>query len=236
MIIMSMNGTIFLIIVNIYFLVGVSLLLLLFWLVWLLYMKGFDCTRLTKTAAIFVSFSSHHGRKGPNLQWKNLMASDNSGGTSSDSHNAHHSHNRRVDGNEVGFQFFEDNADDGQKDDGHIQLVPFVFHVASHPQRHHFAHAFDDEDRREKVVEYSQRFHQFLQSANRIQSVIHSFSDFVTFMLDLYYISFIHSYFYIQVLYHCILSFKRIKFHWNSRLNSQIWILEFHKNKSLIEF
>ena len=52
--------------------------------------------------------------------------------TSRDSHDAHYSHDSRIDRNEVCFHFFKNDANNGQNDNSHVQLVPFIFDVATH--------------------------------------------------------------------------------------------------------
>ena len=82
--------------------------------------------------------------------------------TSGDTENTHDSHDGRINWNEIRFHLFENDADDGQDDDADIQLVPLVFDVAAHAQRHHFARRFDDEHGREEIVKDAQCVLQFL--------------------------------------------------------------------------
>ena len=83
--------------------------------------------------------------------------------TSGDAEDAHDSDDSRVDGDHIGLHFLEDDAGDGEDDDGHVQLIPSVVNVTPHTQRHHFGRWLHDEHGGEEVVEYFQHFYQFLQ-------------------------------------------------------------------------
>lgn len=83
--------------------------------------------------------------------------------TSCNPEHPHDPHDCRVHWHEVRLELLEDDAQDGEEDDGHVQLVPSVAHVSPGAQSRNLHAGLNDKDHGEKVVEHLQRVGQDLK-------------------------------------------------------------------------